>query len=1206
MTVALAACLRVRLAEVAADKPAIVAAAHHCARPTVVRPAFHCLRRRRISGQPPHRRSSFVDRSCEGTQTLAASDWQTTSATQTTQPARTVTDCSAAVAQPPPPQLQSPSRFPHRHHLSLPFRPHAPPSSSYHSSSSRRTERLHPTTTSTLSASIITTARYRLPAKFSSLHRNPDLDGPLRHPSASAYPIVRSAFERILPILRSSILHLLNSIPLSRTIGRNLSKMASSTSSTPSKPVSQETPPPEKWPASKVRDTFLKYFQNEAHVLVPSSPCVPKNDKSLLFANAGMNQFKPIFQGTVGPESQFGKLRRACNTQKCIRAGGKHNDLEDVGQDSYHHTFFEMLGNWSFGDYFKAEAIRLSWNLLTKVYGLDPKRLYVTYFEGDKASGLEPDLETKELWRKIGVPDDHILPGNIKDNFWEMGDIGPCGPCTEIHYDRIGGGRNAAHLVNMDDPNVLEIWNNVFIQFNREADRSLRSLPSKHVDTGMGFERLVSILQDKSSNYDTDVFTPIFQKIQEVTKARPYAGKFGKEDVDQVDTAYRVVADHLRTLAFGIADGEPPSNDGRGYVLRRITRRGARYARKKLNAEIGSFFSKLLPTLVEQLSPIFPELLDRQAVIKAELDKEEVSFARTLDKGEKLFDEHAKVALAGNKILSGKDVWKLYDTFGFPIDLTRLMAGEIGLKIDEVGLEKCRQAARDKSKATNKGEGGEAVLALDVHNLGELEKEKVPRTLDNDKFKWGKDAITQATVLKVIVLEKGFVETTKDVTPKDQVGVLLDKTCMYAEQGGQIYDTGTISVPGQVQFDVTSVQSYGGYILHVGKMKKGILTPGSKVTVEYDETRRAPIRINHTATHILNFALREVLGDGVHQKGSLVDPEKTRFDFSNDVPVTPEQCKKIEDISNAYVQQNLIVYAQDVGLAIAEGIEGVRAVFGEKYPDPVRVVSIGIDVEEILRDKKNPDWRKLSIEFCGGTHIKQTGDIKDLVIIEESGIGKGIRRIVAVTDKDAAKVRSLDKDFMKQMDALDKTPLGPVKEELARGLSGSLNKAVLSCFEKAKLRDELARINKIIAEDGKERLREDIKNVEESLIKAFGGQNLGTRVAVVTLKPGGSAKTVSEAIKIVQKSYKDKAVYYFVPPVESGPGAKVAHGCYVPERAVKSGHPAESITKQVSEVIGGGAGASKDGKTSLGSGTQPDKLNEAIKTANELLGSLVI
>lgn len=387
---------------------------------------------------------------------------------------------------------------------------------------------------------------------------------------------------------------------------------------------------PEDWPADKVYKTFLDYFvKKNGHDHVPSSSVVPHNDPTLLFANAGMNQYKSIFLGTVDPNSAFAKMKRAANAQKCIRAGGKHNDLDDCGKDSYHHTFFLMLGNWSFGDYFKKEAIDYSWELLTKVYGLDPNRLYVTYFEGYAPGKLEPDNEAKEFWRAVGVPDDHILPGNMKDNFWEMGDQGPCGPCSEVHYDRIGG-RNASHLVNQDDPNVLEIWNNVFIQYNRESDGSLRSLPAKHVDTGMGFERLVSILQDKSSNYDTDVFTPIFKTIQKVTGVRDYQGKFGEEDADGIDTAYRVIADHLRMTSFAIADGGTPNNVGRGYVVRRVLRRGVRYARKYMNAEIGSFFSKLLPTLVEQMGTDFPEIKQKEQDIKEILDEEESAFALTL------------------------------------------------------------------------------------------------------------------------------------------------------------------------------------------------------------------------------------------------------------------------------------------------------------------------------------------------------------------------------------------------------------------------------------------------------------------------------------------------------------------------------------------------------------------------------------------------
>ena len=386
----------------------------------------------------------------------------------------------------------------------------------------------------------------------------------------------------------------------------------------------------QKWTAQNVRNTFLDYFKSKEHTFVPSSPVVPFDDPTLLFANAGMNQYKPIFLGTVDPSSDFYTLKRAYNSQKCVRAGGKHNDLEDVGKDSYHHTFFEMLGNWSFGDYFKKEAIHYAWELLTVVYGIPADRLYVTYFEGDAKQGLEPDSEAQDLWRKVGVPEDHILPGNAKDNFWEMGDQGPCGPCSEIHYDRIGG-RNASSLVNMDDPDVLEVWNLVFIQFNRESDGSLKSLPAKHIDTGMGFERLVSVLQDVRSNYDTDVFQPLFKRIQEITNARDYTGKFGAEDKDNIDTAYRVLADHVRTLTFALADGGVPNNEGRGYVLRRILRRGARYARKYMNYPIGDFFSKLAPTLIEQVKDIFPEVAKDPAFLFEILDEEEASFAKTLD-----------------------------------------------------------------------------------------------------------------------------------------------------------------------------------------------------------------------------------------------------------------------------------------------------------------------------------------------------------------------------------------------------------------------------------------------------------------------------------------------------------------------------------------------------------------------------------------------
>ena len=590
-------------------------------------------------------------------------------------------------------------------------------------------------------------------------------------------------------------------------------------------------------------------------------------------------------------------------------------------------TFFEMLGNWSFGDYFKKDTINYSWELLTKVYGLDPDRLYVTYFEGNSATGLEPDLETKELWQSVGVADDHILTGNMKDNFWEMGDQGPCGPCCEVHYDRIGG-RNAANLVNQDDPNVLEIWNNVFIQYNREPDKSLRPLPAKHVDTGLGFERLVSVLQNKPSNYDTDVFSPLFETISRTTGARTYGGKFGADDADGIDTAYRVVADHVRTLTFAISDGGVPNNEGRGYVVRRVLRRGARYARKYLNTDIGAFFSKIVPALVQQMGDMFPEIRRKESDVKEILDEEEQSFAKTLDRGEKQFETYAQQSkLKDLSKLHGADVWRLYDTFGFPVDLTRLMAEERGLSIDENEFEDARLKAKEASKGQKKA--GLDLLKLDVHDINNLQKlPEVSQTDDDAKF--GRENIT--SVVKVIYHDKKLVKDTTQIPEGEQIGIILDRTNFYAEQGGQEYDTGKLIIDGVAELEVDAVHMYAGYVLHTGYLKYGALSTGDEVICEYDELRRWPIRNNHTGTHILNFALREVLGDDVDQKGSLVAPEKLRFDFSHKSGISDPEIEKIEDISTQYIRQNCAVYARDVPLATAREIQGVRAVFGETYP----------------------------------------------------------------------------------------------------------------------------------------------------------------------------------------------------------------------------------------------------------------------------------
>ncbi|KAJ5242344.1 uncharacterized protein N7469_000671 [Penicillium citrinum] len=956
--------------------------------------------------------------------------------------------------------------------------------------------------------------------------------------------------------------------------------------------MATNTSPPVEWSAPRVRETFLNFFKENGHTFVPSSAVAPLSDPTLLFTNAGMNQFKSIFLGTVDPQSDFAKLRSAVNSQKCIRAGGKHNDLDDVGKDSYHHTFFEMLGNWSFGDYFKKEAISYSWTLLTKVYGLQPDRLYVTYFEGDAAGGLEPDLEAKELWKSVGVPESQILPGNMKDNFWEMGDQGPCGPCSEIHYDRIGG-RNAAHLVNMDDPNVLEIWNNVFIQYNREADRSLKSLPNKHVDTGMGFERLVSILQDKSSNYDTDVFTPIFQAIQNTTGAREYRGKFGAEDPDGIDTAYRVVADHVRTLMFAISDGVVPNNEGRGYVIRRVLRRGARFARKYFQVEIGSFFSKLVPTVVDQLGEMFPELKRKQQDVMEILDEEELSFAKTLDRGERQFEQYAQqVKAKGGDKLHGADVWRLYDTFGFPVDLTQIMAEERGLRIDDAEFEEARLKAKEASKGQKKAAAN--AVKLDVHDLNNLEKMgNVSKTDDSAKF--GRSNITAH--VKAIYHSRSFHDNTDKIPEGEQLGIILDCTNFYAEQGGQESDTGKIVIDGQAELEVGDVQTYAGYVLHTGFMKYGKLSVGDSVICEYDELRRWPIRNNHTGTHILNFALKAVLGDGIDQKGSLVAAEKLRFDFSHKAAVSDADLEKIEAKSTEYIRQNCTVYSQEVPLATAQQISGVRAVFGETYPDPVRVVSVGVELEEILRDVKNPHWNDVSIEFCGGTHVQKTGDIKDLIILEESGIAKGTRRIIAVTGEEAHEVQRLAQEFGQRLDRLDAMPLGSEKEREAKQVQVDLNQLVISAVQKARLRERFTAINKQVLDGQKAQQKLEVKQAVEAITTYFQSpDSKDSSWLVVKLPNPASAKAVSESINHVKSKMQNKNVYVMAVDSEQ---TRVAHGCHVSKELGEQGASATEWAAVVSGVVGGKAGGK--GPTSLGNGTNPDKVDEAVSLASEYL-----
>ncbi|KAH9935401.1 tRNA synthetases class II (A)-domain-containing protein [Fomitopsis serialis] len=868
------------------------------------------------------------------------------------------------------------------------------------------------------------------------------------------------------------------------------------------------------WPAAKVRQEFFNYFQSKDHTFVPSSSTIPYDDPTLLFANAGMNQYKSIFLGTVDPQSELARLKRAFNSQKCIRAGGKHNDLDDVGKDSYHHTFFEMLGNWSFGDYFKVS--------LDGIYKLPKDQLYVTYFEGDPKNGLAPDTEARQYWLDEGVAEDHILPGNAKDNFWEMGATGPCGPCSEIHFDRIGG-RNAAHLVNQDDPDVLEIWNNVFIQFNREEDASLRSLPSKHVDTGMGFERLVSVIQNKRSNYDTDVFSPIFAKIQELTGVRPYQGKFGDEDEEGIDTAYRVVADHVRTLTFALSDGGVPNNIGRGYVLRRILRRGCRYARKKLGVQIGSFFSSLMPAVVEQLEI---------------LDEEEESFSRTLDRGEKMFD-------TGLKQLSGRDVWRLYDTYGFPVDLTRLMAEELGLDINNEEFEAAQAHSKEASKANQK-KGDKDTVKLDVHDIANLEKTlSIPKTDDTAKYQLGN--IT-ARVLS-IYSNKTIVDSTASIPEDTNFGILLDRTSFYAESGGQEYDTGSIVIDGVAEFEVSNVQVFSGYVLHIGHMKYGTLKLGDEVVSSYDELRRWPLRNNHTATHILNYCLREVLG-------SLVAPTKLRFDFSHKAQIAPTELSKIESMGKDWITRNVKVFSKEVALKTAQEISGLRAVFGESYPDPVRV--------EMTSDLHSPKWRSTSVELCGGT----------LRVTEESGIAKGIRRITAVTGHEAAEARRVADAMTARKDAGLKS------------FTLELGQADISVLRKAELRDRLATVRKAFDKETKEKEAKANKAAKDAVQEYF--QNNKDSEAYIAIVD--NAKVLSNIVHEGRKL--GKTIYVMSPDPSSG---KVAHVNFVSEAAKAKGLDAHQWAATVTELIGGKAGGKAD--SAQGSGVNVDKTEDALEAA---------
>jgi len=761
--------------------------------------------------------------------------------------------------------------------------------------------------------------------------------------------------------------------------------------------------------SATIRRKFLEFFENKGHKIVPSAPLVLKNDPTLLFTNSGMVQFKDYFLGNSVPKS-----KRIADTQKCLRVSGKHNDLEDVGLDTYHHTMFEMLGNWSFGDYFKQDAISWAWELLTEVYQLPKERLYVTVFGGDKGDNLPVDEEAKELWKKF-VSEDRILHGSKKDNFWEMGEQGPCGPCSEIHIDLRSEEevkkKSGRELVNSDHPQVVEIWNLVFIQFNRLASGALEPLPDKHVDTGMGFERLCMAIQKKTSNYDTDVFRPLMDFIAKEAGVMYGGSTPGKgATTEKQDIAIRVMADHIRAVAFAIADGQLPSNTGAGYVIRRILRRAVRYGFSYLNFK-EPFLNKLVPILASQLKEVFPELHQQLDYVSRVVHEEEVSFLRTLDKGLKRIENL-------DKTISGVQAFELYDTFGFPFDLTSLIARERGFSVDEKGFQEEMAKQKSRSRLDAVKETGDWVL------VGEDVK---------TEFIGYEDLRTESRIVKFRKVKQ---------KNKELFQLVLDKTPFYAESGGQVGDTGLIESANE-KIVVIDTKKENELIVHYTESMPTNLEGIFFVSV--NESKRRLTMNNHSATHLLHAALRQVLGKHVEQKGSLVNEKMLRFDFSHFAAMTEEELKKVEDIVNRKVRENVALNEQrNVPIEKAKSF-GAMALFGEKYGDFVRVITF------------DP---KFSVELCGGTHVSATGNIGLFKIVSESSVAAGVRRIEAVTADGAEQYVNEGLTLLNEVKSILKNP----KDILASAKSlmeekHTLEKKLEGLYQQQAnlLKDELAR-----------------------------------------------------------------------------------------------------------------------------------------------------
>ncbi|QOJ15666.1 MAG: alanine--tRNA ligase [Planctomycetia bacterium] len=960
--------------------------------------------------------------------------------------------------------------------------------------------------------------------------------------------------------------------------------------------------PPNVRSAAQIRREFLDYFRDRGHAIVPASPVIPHDDPTLLFTNAGMNQFKDVFlgSGTRG-------YARAADSQPCIRAGGKHNDLDDVGMDTYHHTCFEMLGNWSFGDYFKAEAIEWAWELLTRVWGLDPQRLHATYFEGDPAQGVPADTEARDLWKKIaGLPDARIHPGNRKDNFWEMGETGPCGPCSEIHIDLtpdVSGGK----LVNAGDARVMEIWNLVFIQFNRNPDQSLTPLPARHVDTGMGFERICSVVQGmdhgrlgRFSNYDTDVFSPLFNALRDISKAPAYAGTLpdpaGRSRAESpqvmIDVAYRVIADHIRTLTFAIADGCLPDKEGRGYVLRRILRRAVRYGYQYLGLK-QPFLHRLAPTVADLLGDAFPRLRENPQRVSEALREEEASFGRTLERGLALFEEAADTARREHHgELRGADAFRLHDTFGFPIDLTQIMAAEHGLRVDIGEYERLMEQARERAR----GGGRSATAAIDAPTAARI----TAFGATDDHWKFEQEALT-ARIVGLLRADGDALRPldgpASSLSSGQSGAIVLDRTCFYGEQGGQVGDSGVIR-SATAEFRVERTLRVSDSIVHAGTLGSGALRTGDSVELSVSP-ERARTRSNHTATHLLNWALREVLGEHVQQKGSLVDAQRTRFDFSNPRAPEPAELERVERLCNEQAQRGLVVHAAEAPQADALKINGLRAVFGEKYPDRVRVVSIGPSVADLLADPAKSDWRGYSVEFCGGTHVRNTREIGRFALVSEEAVAKGVRRVVGLTGPDADRADAQADALLAQADALarEKAP-----EALSAGLSAlnaELAGAMIPLVRRAALRSALeslqARQKEQSRANAADSLAIAVQRVDELIAAA---ERFGDSSIVVGEMPDLPAEQLKHAADLVRSRCGSCAVLFGVrvPAGEKSPPKAIVLAA-VSDDLIRRGVKAGDLVKAIAPLVDGGGGGPPT--LAQAGGKSPEKLDLALRAGRD-------